>query len=115
VAISSPLRPSGSFGHFADQLLVLELPDLSDAQRNDTVAFVCRRADQLPSPLRLGLVMLTCGVAAGQRLVGPDRTTRFLAATTMPFVGELARMVRSLAVAYVWETWPSTTPSGGTA
>lgn len=113
MAISSPLRPGGPFGRFADRLLVLELPDLSGPQRDETVAFVCRRADQMPTPLRLGLVMLTFVVAAAQRLVGPDRTTRVLAATTLPIVGELARMVRSLAVAYVWETWPTTSPSGG--
>lgn len=113
MAISSPLRPSGPFGRFADRLLALELPDLADGRRHDTVAFVCRRADQLPTPLRLGLVVLTLGVGVGQRVVGDARTTRFLAATKLPFLGELARMVRSLAFAYVWETWPGTTPTGG--
>ncbi len=113
VAISSPLRPVGPFGRLCDQLLVLELPDLPDQQRDDAVLFVCRRADQMPTPLRLGLVMLTFVVAAAGRVAGTDRTTRFLASTSLPFIGELARMVRSLAFAYVWETWPSTTSSGG--
>ncbi len=113
MAISSPLRPSGPFGRLADRLLVLDLPDLSDPQRDDTVAFVCRRADRMPTPLRSGLVAVTLGVTAVAALVGTDRTTRFLARTSLPFVGELARMVRSLAFAYVWETWPETSPSGG--
>jgi len=112
-AISSPLSPSGPFGRFADELLALELPDLPPSRRADTVAFVCRRADQLPAPLRLGLVTLTSLVGVGRRLAGDERTTRFLASTSMPFVGELARMVRSLAFAYVWETWPASTPTGG--
>jgi hypothetical protein len=112
VAISSPLQPSGPFGCFADRLLALELPDLDDIRRNDTVGFVCRRADQMPTPLRLGLVALTLGVGAGQRVAGEQRTTDFLATTSLPFVGELARMVRSLAFAYVWETWPATTSTG---
>lgn len=113
VATSSPLRPSGPFGRFADDLLTLELPDLPPARRSDTVAFVCRRADQLPAPLRLGLVVLTTGVGLARRVLGDERTTGFLASTSLPLVGELARMVRSLAFAYVWETWPETTATGG--
>ena len=111
--MSGPLQPSGPFGRFADDLLGLELPDLPLARRTDTVAFVCRRADQLPAPLRLGLVVLTWMVGIARRVAGDDRTTRVLASTSLPFVGELARMVRSLAFAYVWETWPATTPTGG--
>lgn len=113
--MSSPLRPGGSFGRFADQLLAHELPDLSDSRRTETVAFVCRRTDQVPTPLRLGIIGLTIGLGVGQRVVGDERTTRFLRSTSVPFVGELARMVRSLAFAYVWETWPATTPSGATS
>ena len=112
-AISSPLRPCGPLGRFADRLLLSDLPELPADRRRSAVEFVCRRSDQMPSPLRLGLVALTSGVAVAERLAGPDRTTRFLGATTLPLVGELSRMVRSLAFAFVWETWPSTTPAGG--
>lgn len=113
MATTSPLRPSGPFGHFADRLLTIELPGLPADRRHDTVDFVCRRADRIPAPLRLGLVALTAVVGASQRFVGEDRTATFLTRTSLPLVGELPRMVRSLAFAYVWETWPRTRADGG--
>ena len=111
-AIPSPLRPSGPFGRFADDLLAVELPDLTTDQRADTVGFVCRRASQMPTPLRLGILALSVGVGVLQRVAGPDRTVRFLQGTSLPFVGELARLVRSLGFTFVWETWPATSPTG---
>lgn len=111
-AIPSPLRPTGSFGRFADDLLTIELPDLAPDRRAETVAFVCRRAAQVPTPLRLGIVALAVGTGAARRLVGTSRTVAFLRGTSLPFVGELSRLVRSLGFTYVWETWPSTTASG---
>lgn len=100
---------------FADSLLAAELPDLPQDRRNDTVAFVCRRAREVPAPLRLGVATLSFAAGVAQRTVGVDRTTAFLQATTLPFVGELARMVRSLGLAFVWETWPATSPTGAPA
>ena len=73
---------------------------------------MCRRADQVPSPLRIGVVTLTVATGVGQRTLGDERTTRFLRSTSLPFVAELARMVRSLGFTYVWETWPDTSPTG---
>lgn len=109
---SSALRADGAFGRFAEQLLELELPDLTPFHRSETVAFVCRRADQVPSPLRLGVVALTVAAGVGQRTLGDERTTRFFRSTSLPFVAELARMVRSLGFTYIWETWPDTSPTG---
>ena len=97
---------------FAHELLRIELPDLPDQARSDTVTFVCRRVNQVPSPLRVGVTGLSLGLAAAQRLLGVDRTTRALQRSKLPFVGELGRMVRSLGFAYVWETWPDTSPTG---
>ena len=105
----------GALGRFADRLLTIELPDLPQPGRDDTVAFVCRRANQLPSPLRLGLVLVCTGVALAQRVAGIDRTTRFLQDSRLPLLGELPRMVRSLGFAYIWETWPDASPSGDTS
>jgi hypothetical protein len=110
--MAKPLRPSGPFGRFADDLLQLELPDLPDARRLETVTFVCRRADQIPTPLRLGIIVLTFAVGLAQRALGLRRTTGLLRSTPLPLIGELARMVRSLGFTYVWETWPDTTPTG---
>ena len=107
-----PLSTEGPFGRFADRLLAVELPDLPTTSRDRTVAFVCERAELMPSPLRLGVTALAVAVGAGQRIAGVDRVTGFLRSTTIPFVGELARMVRSLAFAFVWETWPRTSPTG---
>jgi hypothetical protein len=110
--VSRQLTSDGALGLFADRLLTIELPDLPHPAHADAVAFVCRRANQMPSPLRIGLVLVCTGVALGQRVAGIDRTTRFLEGSQLPLLGELPRMVRSLAFAYIWETWPDTSPSG---
>jgi hypothetical protein len=89
-----------------------ELPELPDSARAEAVEFVCRRAQPVPTPHRLGVGILSVGVGALRRLVGPVRTTDFLRDTSLPFVGELARMVRSLGFTYVWETWPDSSPTG---
>jgi hypothetical protein len=114
-AIPSPLRTTGPFGVFADDLLAAELPELPVERRTETVAFVCRRAAQIPTPLRLGVIVLTIAVGSAHRLLGRSRTTSFLRRTSLPLVGELARLVRSLGFAYVWETWPATTELGAPA
>jgi len=106
------LSAEGPFGAFADRLLALELPDLPADRRAEAVAFVCRRADEVPSPLKLGIGTLTIAVGVSQRAIGHDRTAAFLQSTSVPFVGELARMVRSLGFAFIWETWPRTQPTG---
>lgn len=107
-----PLSVEGGFGVFADAVLAVELPDLPDDRRRETVGFVCRRAHEVPTPLRLGVIALTIGATLGCRIAGAERTTTFLRSTSLPFVGELARMVRSLGFAFVWETWPATSPTG---
>jgi hypothetical protein len=112
--VSRHLTSDGALGLFADRLLTIELPDLAPPARDETVAFVCRRANQMPSPLRIGLVLVCIGVALAQRAAGLDRTTRLLQGSRLPLLGELARMVRALGFAYIWETWPDTSSSGQT-
>ena len=107
-----PLGADGPFAAFARDLIERELPDLDAARRDATVVFVCRRVRALPSPLLVGVTLLAVGVGAATRLVGLARVTAFLQGTRLPFVGELARLVRSLGFAYVWETWPDTSPTG---
>jgi hypothetical protein len=106
------LRPEGPFGRFADELLAAELPDLPDDRREDTVAFCADRAVRLPAPLRLGASAISLATGVAGRFAGIDRVHGFLRSTRLPLVGELARMVRSLSVAYVWERWPDTSPTG---
>ena len=111
----SALAPDGPFGRFAERLLVLELPDLPPDRLRITVEFVCRRARQIPGPLRAGVVVLAVTTELAGRVADPDRAMAFLRATELPLVGELARLVRSLAFAFVWETWPDTSPTGAVA
>lgn len=106
------LAPDGSFGRFAERLLVLELPELPADRLDTTVDFVCRRARKVPGPLRAGVTVLATGTGVAERAVEPDRIVAFMRGTELPLVGELARMVRSLAFAFVWETWPDTSPTG---
>lgn len=110
--MSRVLDVDGPFGQFSRRLLTAELPDLPSERRDDTVAFVCRRAAQTPGPLRVGVTLLALCSGMAERALDPDRVTTFLRSTSLPLVGELARMVRSLAFAFVWETWPATGPSG---
>jgi hypothetical protein len=113
--VSPVLSSDGPFGLFADRLLLLELPNLPPAARRETVEFVCRRAGQTPTPLKIGVVVLALATDLGSRAIGADPVTGFLRDTRLPFVGELARMVRSLGFTYVWETWPDTAPTGAAA
>jgi len=110
--VSRQLTSDGALGQFANCLLTIELPDLPATARAETVAFVSRRANQMPSPLHLGVLLICTGVGFAQRVAGLDRTTRLLQDSRLPLLGELPRMVRSLGFAFIWETWPDTAPSG---
>jgi hypothetical protein len=97
---------------FAEQLLLVDLPGLSDAQREEVTAFTVGRVDDLPSVLRVGV---TC-VAVPMRIVvampRSDRVLSWLIRHPLPVLGEYVRMVRSLAYTYVWERWPHALPDG---
>ncbi len=108
----SPLTPSGALGRLATALLSTELPDLPADARDRTVGFVCRRVAHAPGPLRLGVTALTVGVGLAARVIGEERTTGLVGRTELPLLGELARLIRSLAFTYVWETWPDSSPTG---
>lgn len=97
---------------FTDRLLVLELPALPADRRGETAAFTGRRAATLPSPMKVGLTVVATVIACIGRLAGLGRITRVLAGRPLPVLGDYVRLVRSLAYAYVWETWPSTAADG---
>ena len=96
----------------AHEILAIDLPLLPDARRAAAVQFVCLRVDDLPDPTRLAV--LAVAVAHRGVLVAPGgrHALRSLAARPVPLAGEFIRLVRSLATAYVWETWPGTGPDG---
>jgi hypothetical protein len=110
--VSRVLAVDGPFGQFSRRLLSAELPGLPPDRLDETVDFVCRRASQTPGPPGVGLMLLTGLTGLSSRVLDADRVTSFLRATSLPFVAELARLVRSLAFAFVWETWPTTGPTG---
>ncbi len=69
------------------------------AHRRAAVADARRASASSPAP------SARCrGVAGGRRTV-----VGVLARRPLPLLGEYVRLVRSLAYAYVWETWPDTT------
>lgn len=98
---------------FADLLLAADLPALPSDRRGETVRFVTRRADAVPSFTRFGLAIIAVGFRGLMMLPGGRATARLLASRSLPLLGEYPRLVRSLAFAFVWERWPDTLPDGG--
>ncbi len=104
-----PPRPIAAF---SDRLVARDLPGLPTAQRAEVVAFTARRIAHLPSPMRLGVGVVAIAVAGLGTVIGTDRLAGFLGRHPLPVFGEYVRLVRSLAFAYVWDTWPATAPNG---
>ena len=104
--------PMWMFAEFCDRLVAHDLPDLPPERRSDVVAFAGRRVDHLPSPMRVGVGVVAAVVGALGRVVGQGRVARLLARHPVPVFGEYVRLVRSLAYAYVWDTWPDTSVTG---
>ena len=105
--------PAGPVAAFCDELIARDLPDLPADRRAAVVGFAGRRIAALPSPMRLGVGLVAIVVGCAGRLVGWRRLVHLLAVRPLPVFGEYVRLVRSLGYAYVWETWPATSPTGG--
>jgi hypothetical protein len=99
-------------GPFAERLLVADLPDLLPARRREVVAFVAHRVDSLPSFTRFGVLAIGSVFRLLLAVPGGWALARVLMRLPLPFVGEYPRLMRSLGFAYVWEHWPSTSPTG---
>lgn len=104
--------PSGPIAAFCDCLVAHDLPDLPAERRAAVVAFAGRRIAGLPTPMRVGVGAVSLAVDGASRVVGRPRLTSFLARHPVPFVGDYVRLVRSLALAHVWDSWPNTSPTG---
>jgi hypothetical protein len=102
------------FAEFCDRLVAHDLPDLPAERRADVVAFAGRRVDHLPSPMRLGVGAVAAIVGIAGRVAGTGRVAGLLARHPLPVFGEYVRLVRSLTLAYVWDTWPDTSVTGAT-
>jgi hypothetical protein len=94
-----------------DIVLGHDFPDLTLDRRTIVVSFVARRLGALPGPMRLGVTVIALSVDVVRRVAG-DRLVVRLSRMPLPLVGEYFRLLRSLSYAYVWETWPDTTPTG---
>ena len=99
-------------GSFAERLLVDDLPDLPAQHRREVIAFIGHRIDSLPSFTRFGVLAIGSVFHALLTVPGGWLVSRVLMKLPLPFVGEYPRLMRSLAVAYVWETWPDTLVDG---
>ena len=94
-----------------DLVLGHDFPDLDPDRRRIVVGFVVDRLGALPGPMRLG-VTLVASLVAALRIVGGAGLVVRLSRLPLPLVAEYFRLLRSLSYAYVWETWPDSTPSG---
>jgi hypothetical protein len=104
--------PRGLVADFCEQVLVHDLPELPADRRRPTVEFTTRRIAGLPSPMKLAVGAVAVALGTVGRLAGTPRIVGFLAARPLPVAGEYVRLIRSLAYAYVWDTWPHTAHSG---
>ena len=102
-------------GSFAERLLASDLPDLPAPARREVVAFIARRVEGLPSFTRFGVYVLGYVFRTLLAVPGGWGLARVVMKLPLPLVSEYPRLMRSLAFAYVWEHWPSTTPSGALA
>ena len=110
--MSGLLSPTAHVQPFADWLLARDLPGLADARRDETVRFVIRRVDGLPTPMALGVAAIAIVSRAVLAVPGGHALLGALAARPLPVVGEYVRLVRSLGYAYVWDTWPDSRSDG---
>jgi len=107
-------RP-GAVTRFTERMVAHDLPALEPVRRSAAVAFAAERIADLPSPMALGVRVVSDVVdvvsrAGGER--GAVAVVGFIARRPLPLIGDYARLVRSLTTAYVWETWPDTGPDG---
>lgn len=111
--MSDPVNTPRTVSRFADGLLGSDLPRLTEPRRRETVDFIGRRVQMLPSITRFGVLFIGAAVEMLGCLVGHGRARRLVVRLPLPLLAEYPRLVRSLGFAYVWETWPDTAVDGG--
>ena len=100
-------------GRFARELLSGDLPALPEDRREATLSFVESRLLALPGPMTVGVGAVALAVGALGTVFGHRRVAGFLGTRPLPVVRDYVRLLRSLSLAFVWETWPDTAPDGG--
>lgn len=109
----SDRRTTGLLAPFADELLAFDLPRLPVGRRERAVTFIEERIATMPSPMRVGVLIVAALVRSAMLVVGRRRVATALAPTGLPLLGEYVRLHRSLGYAFIWETWPDTRADGG--
>jgi hypothetical protein len=104
--------PRGLIADFCEQVVAHDLPELPPERRRAVVEFTIRRLDGLPSPMRVGVGAVATVVGGVGRLAGSSRVATLLGGHPLTITGEYVRLIRSLAYAYIWETWPDTSAAG---
>lgn len=102
-------------GVVADRILADMLPNLPPQRRDQTTMFVARRIGTMPDLTRWGVLAIGSVLGALVALPRGWALVRAVMRLPLPLVAEFPRLVRSLAVAYIWETWPATLPDGSPA
>lgn len=97
-----------------DLVLADDFPELAADRRRIVSDFVVTRLGVLPGPMKLGVTVIASMIAVLRSVAGDSVVIR-LSHRPFPLIGEYFRLLRSLSYAYIWETWPATTPTGGTA
>ena len=104
--------PTGRIDRFTDAVLIHDFPRLPGDRRHEVRQFVARRTAGLPTPMHVGVAIVAAVTGVASAVVGTGRVVGFLDRAPLPLAGEYLRLVRSLAYAYIWETWPSTAADG---
>jgi hypothetical protein len=104
--------PRGLVAEFCDRVVAHDLPELPTDRRRQVVQFATRRIAGLPSPMKLAVGAVATAVGGAGTIAGTGRVAGLLAEHPLPVAGEYVRLVRSLAYAYVWGTWPDTSATG---
>jgi hypothetical protein len=111
--MSDSASTPSTVARFADGLLEVELPLLSEDRRREAIDFIGRRVRVLPSFTRFGVLVIARVVDIAGIVIGHGTVRRLVVKLPLPLLAEYPRLVRSLGFAYVWETWPDTTVEGG--
>ncbi|WP_116998531.1 hypothetical protein [Desertimonas flava] len=104
--------PTGRIDRFTNAVLAHDFPQLPPSRRDEVRRFVARRAARLPAPMHLGVAAVAAVTGVAAAIAGVERTVGLLDRVPLPLAGEYLRLVRSLAYAYIWETWPDTAADG---
>ncbi len=99
-------------GSFAERLLHRDLPELPSERRKEVVAFIAHRVDGLPSFTRFGVLVLGSVFRFVLAVPGGWGVATLVMKLPLPLVAEYPRLIRSLGFAYVWEHWPTVSPTG---